>query len=307
MNTRIIRSLTWCLLMTLTCLCAFAQAEIKQQAVEVPFDFYRNEIILQVKVNGNGPFNMMLDTGTDPSAIDLTTARELGLNLDPVGKPATGGGTRLNLTYATRLPLAEVGKLTVRNIEALAVDLSKISERLGKPLHGVLGHSLLNHRIVQIDYPNRVLRFLPQHPSPKGVNQANTPKHTAVSFRYADNVLIDQVFVNGKKLIGSLDTGSNGAFQLTPAAIAYLGLADEVSRAQVSTSVGYNGLSENREGKISNVTLGGISVDEPTVLFFGKGTGRDKRAWGINIGNAFLKDFVVTIDYPRKLITLERP
>jgi hypothetical protein len=84
-------------------------------------------------------------------------------------------------------------------------------------------------------------------------------------------------------------------------------LADEVSRAQVSTSVGYNGLSENREGKISNVTLGGISVDEPTVLFFGKGTGRDKRAWGINIGNAFLKDFVVTIDYPRKLITLERP
>ena len=33
-----------------------AQAGGKQQVVEIPFDFYRNEVILQVKVNGKGPF-----------------------------------------------------------------------------------------------------------------------------------------------------------------------------------------------------------------------------------------------------------
>jgi hypothetical protein len=54
-------------------------------------------------------------------------------------------------------------------------------------------------------------------------------------------------------------------------------------------------------------TIGAISVDAPDVVFFAKGTGRDKKPWGINIGNVFLKDFVVTIDYRRKLIILERP
>ena len=135
----------------------------------------------------------------------------------------------------------------------------------------------------------------------------NTPKRTVLSFRYDDNVLIDDVYVNGKKIVGNLDTGSSGNFNLTPAAVSYLGLEEEVSRAPVSTSVGYNNVSENREGKVSNVTIGGVSVDAPAATFFGKGTGHDKKPWGINIGNVFLKDFVVTIDYRSKLVTLERP
>ena len=88
MKTRITRSLSLkvCLLMT-GGFCCFVQAQQgKEQAVEVPFDFYRNEIIVQVTVNGKGPFSMMLDTGTDPSVVDLARARETGLKLDPVGK-----------------------------------------------------------------------------------------------------------------------------------------------------------------------------------------------------------------------------
>jgi hypothetical protein len=105
---------------------------------------------------------MMLDTGTDPSAVDLSTAREMGLKLHPTGKAASGGRTDKNLTYYTELPLVEVGGLHLKSLEALAIDLSKVSERLGKPLHGVLGHSLLNGRIVQFDYPNRIVRFYSQ-------------------------------------------------------------------------------------------------------------------------------------------------
>ncbi|PWT93107.1 MAG: hypothetical protein C5B55_05145 [Blastocatellia bacterium] len=305
MNMRIAPILPSCLLMIIVCLPSFAQNN-KEQMIEIPFEFYRNEIILQVNVNGKGPFSMMLDTGTDPSAVDLNTARELGLKLDPIGRKGTGGGTEVNLMYKTKLPLVEIGGLTAKNVEAGAIDLSKISERLGRPLQGVLGHSLLNGRIVQIDYPNHVVRFLSQSPFSK-TNQVNTSKRTTLSFRYSDNVVIDDVLVNGKKLVANLDTGSSGTFALTPAAVSYLGLEEEVSKAAVSTGVGYNGASENREGKLNNVTIGGISLDAPTVIFFGKGTGRDKRSWGLNIGNAILKDFVVIIDYRNKLITLERP
>ena len=296
------QNLLCCLLVML--FVSSAQAGGKQQVVEIPFDFYHNEIILQVKVNGKGPFNMMLDTGTDPSAVDLTTAKDIGLKLHPLGKPGEGGGTDVNLTYYTEMSLVEVAGFTVKNVETLAIDLSKVSERLGKPLHGVLGHSVLNGRIVQIDYPNRVVRFYSQ---PLFSKAASTPKRSVFSFRYSDNVLLDDVFVNGKKVVGNLDTGSSGAFDLTPAAVGYLGLEAEFNQAPVSTDVGYNGVSQNRQGKVNNVTVGAISVDAPAVTFFGKGTGRDKKPWGINIGNGFLKDFVLTIDYRNKLAALERP
>lgn len=304
MNTSITRGLTLCVLMAIGSFCTFAQNKTNDPVLELPFEFYRNEIILQVKIDGNHPLNMMLDTGTDPSVIDLNTAKELGLKLKPLGVAASGGGADANPTYATRLPAVVVGGLTVKNLETLAIDLSKVSERLGKPLHGVLGHSLLKGRIVQIDYPHRTLRIYSQSPFTKATN---TAKRTVLSFHYDDNVLVDEVFVNGKKVVANIDTGSNGSFNLTPAAVAYLGLEEEFKRARISTSVGFNGVAENREGELSNVTIGGISVDKPAVVFFGKGTGRDKKPWGINIGNGFLKDFVVTVDYRSKLITLERP
>jgi predicted aspartyl protease len=295
------------LVIVVDCLACFAQGANKDRVIEVPFEFYQNEIIVQVKIDGKGPFNMMLDTGTDPSAIEVTTARELGLKLDAVGRPVSGGGTSKNVAYATKLPLVEVGGLAVRNVSALALDLSKVSEGLGKPLAGALGHSLLNGRVVQIDYPKRVVRFYPSSPLEKTTAQSNTAKLTVLPFRYEDNVLVDNVFVNGKKLVANIDTGSNGSFSLTPAAVAYLGLEREASRAAVSGSVGYNGMAENRKGKVTNVTVGGISVDSPAVTFFGKGTGRDRKPWGVNIGNEFFKDFVVTIDYRRKLIAFARP
>jgi hypothetical protein len=87
-------------------LCCFAQAKNKDQVIEFPFEFHKNEIILQVSVNGKDPFNMMLDTGTDPSGVDLATAKELGLKLHPLGTEITGGRpgmepfTLLNLSGA---------------------------------------------------------------------------------------------------------------------------------------------------------------------------------------------------------------
>jgi predicted aspartyl protease len=306
MKMRIARALTLCLLLAAASFSSFAQGKSSQdQVLEIPFDFYRNEIILQVKVNGKGPFNMMLDTGTDPSVVDLTTARGLGLKLQSSGATASGGGREANSIYETKLPVVEVGPLTVKNLETVALDLSKMSARLGKPLHGVLGHSFLNGRIVQIDYPKQTVRIYSRSPFAKPT-QANTPGRTVLSFRYDDNVLVDGVFVNGKKLTANLDTGSDDSFKLTPAAVTYLGLEGEFNGARTTTSVGFNGVSENREGKVDNVTVGGISVAAPAVVFFGKGTGRDKKPWGINIGNAFLKDFVLTIDYRSKLLILEK-
>ena len=145
--------------MTLWLLTTLLAAAHSGGPIEIPFEFYRNQIVLQVDIAGQGPFSMLLDTGTDPSAIDLATARRIGLKIKAEGHRVAGGGTEVNLGYETSLPVVQVGGLSARNISAIAIDLSKLSEQLGRAAHGVLGHSFLNGRTVQIDYPNRIIRF----------------------------------------------------------------------------------------------------------------------------------------------------
>ncbi len=273
---------------------------------EIPFEFYRNQILLKVQVDGQGPFTMLLDTGTDPSAVDLQTARRIGLKIKSGGHRVAGGGTEPNLGYMTELPSVQIGDEVARNVAAVAIDLSKLSAELGVAADGVLGHSFLSGRTVQIDYMNRLVRFYDAPLLSNADSQAVEPGRVLFRFRYRNNILIDDVFVNGRKVAASIDTGANEAFQLTPAVVRMLGIEDEASKGQPVPSVGYNGRSVNTRGVVGSIKIGPIVLDSPAVMFFSKQAGHDSEAWGLNIGNPFLRDFVVTIDYRTHMLSLQR-
>ena len=104
----------------------------------------------------------------------------------------------------------------------------------------------------------------------------------------------------------NVDTGSNSSFQLSPAAVDRLGLSEDLARANTSSSVGFNGALNNHEGTLRNGAVDTIPVNNPPVIFFGKGMGMDEESWDLRIGSAFLKDYVVTLDFRRGQITLTR-
>ena len=194
--------------------CAFSQTP--KPPVEVPFEFVHNQIVVPVKIGGTGPYNMLIDTDTDPSAIDAATARDLGLVTGSKGGTATGGGTEVNTIYPTHLPTVELGSLVARDVAAVTIDLTKISERAGRPIQGVLGFSFLKDRIVQIDYPNSKLRFFTESPYPRIQMGANTVNQVSFPLRREDGeVMVDSVFVNDQKMRATLDTGSSSTFNLT--------------------------------------------------------------------------------------------
>lgn len=298
------------LLIVLWSCVALSQSSSNQPIAEVPFAFDRTSVIIQVRLNGKGPFNMVLDTGSDVATIDLATAKDLGLNLKLTGQQATGAGSEKSQIFLTQIPQVEIGGLASRNIVAVAVDLSKSSQVLGKSLHGVLGYNVLKNRVVQFDYPKRVIRFYSSSPYPKVAPTSNDERRVVLPFRLRDDSpIIDDVFVNGKKITAVIDTGGGGTyFALMPEAISSLGLAQEMSQAEPdSRGVGVNGLISSRKGKIKTLRVGAIKIDSPTVIFYPKGAGKDNRKFGGAIGNAFLQDFVVTFDYLNKTVVLERP
>ena len=282
-------------------------AQSAKAPVEVPFEFLSHQIVVQVKVGGKGPFNMLLDTDTDPSAIDATTARELGLDIGSRGSPATGGGAQTATVYPTRLATVELGTISAHDVTAAVIDLKKISEKLGKPVQGVLGYSFLKDRIIQIDYPNSKIRFFTESPYPRIALAPNTVNTIAFPLRREDGVvLIDSVFINNEKFRATLDTGSSSSFSLTPEAVALLGLDDPAPDGKVGSSVGYNGEYADKSGVLKSVRLGRLGLESVPATFWLPNTGHDKKPYQVNIGNAFLEDFMLTLDFRGKMVVIER-
>ena len=282
------------------------QSQTAKPVAEVPFEFIRNQIVVQVKIAGKGPFNMLFDTNTDPSAIDLATARELGLKMGSKGYQGTGGGTDINLVYPTSIPSVELGTVTAKEVYAAAINLTKLSGKLGKPIHGVLGYSFLRNRIFQIDYAALTIRFYAETPYPGAQNSPNTANRTVLAFRYESDVLVDSVFVNGQNVRATLDTGGSNAFDLTPEGTTMLGLEEEARNAKVEIAAGYNGEFESRKGTLKSVRIGGLSVDSPTVSFWPAGAGNDKKKYQLSVGNGFFKNYLVTFDFRAKVVVFEK-
>ena len=288
-------------------LAAGANAQPKKSSVEVPFEFVHNQIVVQVKIGGKGPFNMLVDTNTDPSAIDAATARELGLSIGSSGAPATGGGTEVNMTFPTTLPTVELGSISAKQVTAATIDMSRISERIERKIHGVLGFSFLKDRIIQIDYTNLKLRFFAESPYPRIQMAPNTVNTIAMIFKREDgDVIIDSVFVNNQKMRATLDTGSSSGFSLTPEAVAILGLGEDAGEGKTETSVGYNGQYEHQSGVLKSVRIGRYTAEGVQAAFFLPKTGHDNKPYQVNIGNEFFQDFVMTFDFKNKIVVFER-
>jgi len=282
-------------------------AQTRTGPVEVPFEFVHNQIVVTVKIAGKGPYRMLVDTDTDPSAIDLATAKELGLAVDARSYAATGGGTGAQTVQLTRLPSVELGTIFAKDVSAGAIDLKKVSAKLEQPINGVLGYAFLKDRIIQIDYAAAKLRFFAESPYAGIQNQPNTVNKIAMSFRYDNGVLIDSVFINGQKLKATLDTGSSGTFALTPEGAATLGLEDQAQDGSLEKSVGYNGEYESKSGVLKSVRIGRLSLESAPASFWPAGTGHDKAKFQVNIGNGFFKDYLVTFDFRGKMVVFEQP
>jgi predicted aspartyl protease len=288
---------------------SLAYTQNNSDVIEVPFAFERSSVIVRVKVNGKGPYNMLLDTGAEQSAVDLITAKELGLKLNPVGGgKVLATGKKENTIYLTKLSQIEISNLMAKDILAVVTDFSKISQRVGIRVHGVVGYYFLKNRVVQFDYPKHVVRFYSTSPIPKSP-LPNTASRMALTFRfYGDDKfpVIDEVYVNGKKIRAELDTGHSGVLALKAAAIKRLGLEAEAGAAEPETSEGALGTSVNRKGKLKTLTVGSVTINSPTVSFRGVNSGLDEAPFDGLLGNDFFKDFVVTFDYRSMMVMFEK-
>ncbi len=247
---------------------------------------------------------MTIDTGADNSMIDIGAALKIGMTVNPAGEEIEGGETEEGTVYDTRFTVVEIGEISARDIDALAGGMvAKLAKRLGKPVVGTLGNGFLAGRIAQFDFPHRVIRFLPDPPP----DQPVSARRAVLKFKDDEAILIDTVSIGGQRVRGCIDTGSSGSVRITAEAARKLGL--EPPPAPPAPRTGQRERARPLPGREWRTTFSSApSPSTPSpATFLPAATGRDKKPWDVAFGNAFLRDLVVTIDYPDSKLVLEKP
>lgn len=115
-------------------------------------------ILVSAYVNGHGPVDLILDTGSTLTCLDDSLTSELAL---PHRPGAVGVGAGVGMTGPVRLLRVDslrVGAAAVRNITVCSLDLRSL-QRVSPGARGLLGLNFLSAFRVGIDFKRRVLQL----------------------------------------------------------------------------------------------------------------------------------------------------
>jgi predicted aspartyl protease len=256
-------------------------------------------ILVPVTVNGNGPFEFILDTGAGLTVVSPELAALVGI--DATGsKEAMGAGGKVVVQLGTAASIT-VGGATRRDAAvAISEELSRIAAVVGSKVDGAFGHGFLAGYVVTIDYRTAVLG-LADASEPRG---ASGP--SAVPFRLASPakpLILVPARVNGTGPYQfALDTGASTT-------VLASGLAQElgIARTGAPAMTGGGGAVAASLGTLRSLALGDRRINNlPIVIadfLSALSTVVGERLDGI-VGHNYLREFRVTIDYGQGMLEL---
>jgi hypothetical protein len=135
---------------------------------EVSFQLYNdNLIIVKATIGTVKNVNMILDTGTSPTAINQGMADRLNVR-GKAGLLQTLNGTIQ--AQSIMLPLIQIGPLHADSITGVVQDLTFMERRLGISLGGIAGLDILSTCSFTIDYRRQKIIFGPVAASEKAIH-----------------------------------------------------------------------------------------------------------------------------------------
>lgn len=296
----------WCFLVAAVLTAFPIEVAAAGPALTVPFDFSRHEIGVNVTVKGT-PLFVLLDTGVEPSIIDLERARALGLPVDTAhGDKGSGFGSVKPEAFPAKITGLRIGGHAFADIEALTLDMAPMSKGYGRAIAGVLGYSFLKDKAILIDYRASTVSLLSGAEEARALTQ-QCRKHYSVALVFlGDNhwPVISEFHIGAVTAPVTLDTGSSrqiGLFQ-NALQVKAIRAALKVTGTNAGASVGGEFTSKTA---VLNVPVGFGPFQLPagaTVSLLPNNGLSDKVV--ANIGNATFAKLTpkVLLDYAGKTI-----
>ncbi len=266
------------------------QVNIPSGDALLPVDWWCDFAIVQVFIEKQGPFNFLLDTGSDVTVVTPKIASLFSKQVFQIQRTVLGsGGHKVAVKRALSVQLLEAGTLRLHQFDANILDLSMLSDAMGMVLDGILGCPLFDGTLLRIDYPNREVRVLVG-------TLVGTKRKDQFHISGAHRPFVG-VTLSTETHPVLVDTGSNGGLSLVENVFEKQTFRE--APVVASTSIGISGkLHSRKAGRLVGLaSIGPHRFNAPIVET------SDKRS---TLGVKALRHFIVTYDRKHGLVRLER-
>lgn len=297
---RLLVFLVACLVFFATPLAARALAPSTANALlptSCPFEYDASEILVNVTINGRGPFTMKLDTGASVSLITPEVAQAAGIGTVAHSRTcgAYGGTVSLGSGVIGRLQMAGVS----------LYDQPCLIGDLNNALHcdGILAGALFDNYAVQIDFAKSVIKFYANNTYQPAAHD------TCIPIDLEDNhVPVCEGEVDGIAARLEIDTGFDGSLALLPDFVRNNGLAQKCRQIKTVTAYSLEGVRDVGVYAMNRLMVGdtasGRSLDNIRALFDDfAGSSVNYDCDGL-IGAQMLSHWTATFDYAHSRLVL---
>jgi Aspartyl protease len=269
--------------------------ELTKVETSVPLLYEGNHPVVEVKVNGKGPYRFILDTGASSTVISPALFRELRppvLGEDRVGSP---GGSAVRVK---RINIAEIriGDATLAGVTAHSYEYGELftSGDKSRPApRGLLSSGLFTELLVTFDHPSkRLVLRRGELPEPDGREV----------FAYDPREPLPKLGIDVAGMSAEVYVDSGAAWGLA----LPMKYAAELPLQDTPVVVG-KGILVDREFKIlaaklkGTLKVGRYLVENPQLQFY------ETRTPVGSLGYEFLSNYAVTLDRQNGRIRLEEP
>ena len=266
------------------------QMQMASDSVVVPMRIQDGRIVVDVLLDGKGPFPFLFDSGAHGSVMDLEFARAQNLPLAGEVRVASPGGAGRPGQFAT-VKQVSVGGLSVEGM--MIVAFTGLPFKGPDAPRGVLSPYGLSGLLVTFDYPNaRVVFTRGALPEPDGKE--------IFGWSAQQPLPVIPISIAGQKLDANLDTGARFALGLPISFEKTLPLAAPPVDAGRARTVDQDVPAQSAPLK-GKLALGRYSLDNPTLTF--SALHQDVA----NVGPPLLRQFALTLDPANRRLKLDGP
>jgi Aspartyl protease len=262
----------------------------QEAAYAVPLVLFHGRPLVNVMINGHGPFKLVLDTGASDIVLDDRLTAEL--NIQKLGKASITGPDGKEAMDHQKIRIAELrlGPARIADFEAASTDFSGMFRDADSP-RGVLSGTAFPGSVITIDYPHSELRV-------RAGSLPAADSATIFDYELMDELPAVSASLAGQTLRLHIDTGSPAGITLGGNFMKTIPLVSEpevVGRARlVSGEVKVWG------GQLKGTfRLGAIMSESPDIEFL------ESVPYG-NLGYRFLRDYSLSIDAASHRIQLSK-
>jgi predicted aspartyl protease len=259
--------------------------------------------VVEVMLNGKGPFRFVIDTGSGFVVVSEETAARLSM------RPIARGGTSQGVGGAGSFPIVyglirrlELGGLQIDNIPTY---VRKFYNDSDARVDGFIGISLLSRFGVTIDYGTKRFELRPRDGEPL----ASGPDDLVLTYRMTTGGMLSiptAIAPEGPELHFIVDTGASSTV-ISQAVFSRLNLADKVDKRTQVRVVGAGGITEGVPVIVlDRLSIQGHRRDYVRALVLDLEPLNETAGFqqsGI-IGNNVLRHYRIDIDFMRGQVTL---